>query len=350
VGAAAGASNLGGLVRQVVAAPDGELGLYAVAGAVLQEVRDREQQRQAEELRDARERRASKRLAADRWIAIAALAALVTVVVPTAVGRWIGRDSTLFPPGFEAPGSVRNALRDSLTPGGLWPVGQADQVFDWVDYFAGALLLAALAAAAVSAIPPWRGRWRHLAAAGAALIGCVAAYPAVLGLWEEREAAAESIGVAPYQAKSHQSKVVEAYGNVPARCGLAVATVDAAGGRGESDLIELDGHRYYVRAVYHDPDTDYYYADAAACNRVVVYRDWTEIARFELVDGVARKGWLCDTDGTPEGLVWWSLARMKIGGGWDQVVIHFRFADLAWRDGPAIATLAGFVDQHRMCL
>jgi hypothetical protein len=171
------------------------------------------------------------------------------------------------------------------------------------------------------------------------LIVCAVAYPLVLALWRSADTRlVDAVALPPpYPAAEHTTAAMSAGGN----CGPAV-TRDGENG------IELDGEVYSVLTAWHDPEVGFYYPAADACNRVVAFKGLRELASGSLGDGAALRGRLCDVDGTPEGLLWWSLGADPAAPGGGETLWTWRPADPAG-DGPARMPFADFMDQFRMC-
>jgi hypothetical protein len=133
----------------------------------------------------------------------------------------------------------------------------------------------------------------------------------------------------------------------PAGCGYAGG--DRSGSAGAFDWLDLDGHRYYAFAAYHDPDSNRWFPRATACNRLTVYRDREVLTELRLADGqFASRGNLCSVDGTGGGLIWWSLGLRRTDGEWDYHVYVHRFVH---RDATSAESwsVVEFAETYGMC-
>ncbi|MDR2566935.1 MAG: hypothetical protein LBC97_12960 [Bifidobacteriaceae bacterium] len=401
------------LARQAEAADGDDLGTVVVARAVLAQAaaaepalekaarRERRsalrrpfgQAAPARAVGGPRERREDRRWLADQLVALSAMALVATVAVPGWVGKYLLRDTFLFPAALSAPPGMRDAMRSGAGEplGALTLRLEGPSSYLLPHFLAGTLLIVAVAACFVLFTPPWRGRRAHLLAAGAVLAACILGYPTALAVWTDREATVEAVGVAPPDFRIApavgEGGVLWLRENDVSACGLAVAANPATGEA--RNYIDLGDHRYYVwtAAVSADSASAHAYTCAggweigqeagqepgqedgqarvgsqaealkarwnryAGGQRLLAYRDGERLTSVSLDGGIVGRGSLCDTDGTPEGLLWWSrgVERSEPGSnspaGEERAQAAETPANLGVADEVAMFSLAGPAEQ-----
>jgi hypothetical protein len=277
------------LVQRVDAAADRDVGTMIVAGAVLAQRVDVRAEEVARERVEAVERARLDRVAllderrgVDRAVMVIGLVAGVTVLVPWLLGKYKLRDTWLLPTLTSAPADVRDDARSYL--GGYF----------WPDYLSG-LAVVALLVAIILLVRRWPGRVLGILVGFALLIGCYFPYAGARAIWGEREAALNADGVYPYT----KIPARDSGGWYHSTCGI-------------SDVVELDGHKYYAWTVGQRVSWfDHVRGSGGPCHSIEIYVDWDQVGTAqkefhgESVD-IDTGGRLCDTDGTPEGLVWFA--------------------------------------------
>lgn len=294
------------IIRQVDSAEDDDLGTMLVAWAVpskasaereaeLQRERAqqaarreeedrRAQERRREEVRQERAARVNRHRDADEAILGWGFGLSVTLLVPWLLGRYLLRDSFLLPTATSAPSEVRNFLRAEV--GGYF----------LADYLTGLCALAFLVGV-LGVVRPWRGRVLRVIVSAAILVGSWYAHGFAIERWETQEPLVDAQKIYPFPESNP--------GYSPPWNDTKYFTC------GRSSVIELDGSNYYTwTATVDGTDLDY-----DQCNRVYAYGDWDELRsgefrRLQPTEDYASgayftgSGEVCDTDGSPEGLLW----------------------------------------------
>jgi hypothetical protein len=234
-----------------------------------------------------------KRRARDAAYLKAWAVAEFTVAIPTIIGALL-HDTILLPTKATAPAVVRNFMR------GTESFGTYVRTYFLSDYLTGFAIFAAIVAIALLA-RAWPGRRLGVSRGFGFLAGCLIAHFAAVAWWDKQEDAlsASKIFAYPYSTPGTRIKV-----KLYSTCGM-------------SNVIELDGHNYYVWTGNGLTATDR--KNALVCFSVHAYSDWDEIRSVDgfSQDGesvsidVGSAGTLCDTDGTVAGLIWFARQRYE---------------------------------------
>ncbi|MDR1635592.1 MAG: hypothetical protein LBS27_11900 [Bifidobacteriaceae bacterium] len=193
------------------------------------------------------------------------------------MGNLVLRDTFLLPTESAVPAEIREYLRGQV--GGYFAS----------EYLAGLSVLTSLAGLLLLA-RSWRLRIASVIVGFGLIGGAFAAHNASLKEWKAHEREVNAERIYPFD-------------QFASTCGMSGHDWGIRFYRSE-EFIDLGGYSYYTWMAHSPSPQPGDIAQGGSCDQIVVFRDLRVVRTINLAKGIGSVGSLCNTDGTPDGILW----------------------------------------------